>query len=52
VDKPAVFLDRDGVLNVEFGYIHRVEDLRLIPGVAEAVRQLNQQQIFCCLVSN
>ena len=50
--KPAIFLDRDGVLNVEVGYIHRIEDLRLIPGVAQAVRKLNDRQIFCCLVSN
>lgn len=50
--KPAVFLDRDGVLNVESGYIHRTEDLHLLPGVAQAVRHLNEQQIFCCLVSN
>lgn len=50
--RPAVFLDRDGVLNVEAGYIHRVEDLHLIPGVAKSVRQLNDNQIFCCLVSN
>lgn len=48
----AVFLDRDGVLNVEAGYIHRVEDLHLIPGVAQAVRRLNDRQVFCCLVSN
>lgn len=51
-NQPAVFLDRDGVLNVEAGYIHRVEDLHLIPGVAKAVRQLNDREIFCCLVSN
>lgn len=50
--KPAVFLDRDGVLNVEAGYLYNVEDLHLIPGAAQAVRQLNEQQIFCCLVSN
>lgn len=48
----AVFLDRDGVLNVEKGYIHNVEDLELIPGVAQAVRQLNDAGLFCCLVSN
>ncbi len=48
----AVFLDRDGVLNIEVGYIHRLEDLNLIPGVAQAVRKLNDQQIFCCMVSN
>jgi len=52
VARPAVFLDRDGVLNVEAGYIHRVEDLHLISGAAEAVRQLNDRQLFCCLVSN
>ncbi|MFE1745428.1 D-glycero-alpha-D-manno-heptose-1,7-bisphosphate 7-phosphatase [Coleofasciculus sp. H7-2] len=50
--KPAVFLDRDGVLNVEAGYIHQVEDLHLISGVAQAVRLLNDRQMFCCLVSN
>jgi len=52
VARLAVFLDRDGVLNVEAGYIHNVEDLHLIPGAAQAVRQLNDQQVFCCLVSN
>ena len=50
--KPAVFLDRDGVLNIEAGYIHKVEDLHLIPGVAAAVRRLNDLGIFSCLISN
>ncbi|NJO39603.1 MAG: HAD family hydrolase [Cyanobacteria bacterium CRU_2_1] len=50
--RAAVFLDRDGVLNIEAGYIHHVEDLRLVPGVAAAVRQLNDRNVFCCLVSN
>ena len=48
----AVFLDRDGVLNQEVGYIHQVTDLHLISGVAQAVKQLNQAGLFCCLVSN
>jgi D-glycero-D-manno-heptose 1,7-bisphosphate phosphatase len=52
VAKPAVFLDRDGVLNIEAGYLHRVEDLQLIPGAAQAVRRLNDRQLFCTLVSN
>ncbi len=50
--KSAVFLDRDGVLNQEAGYIHHLEDLVLMPGAAAAVRSLNEHQIFCCLVSN
>jgi D-glycero-D-manno-heptose 1,7-bisphosphate phosphatase len=52
MSKPAVFLDRDGVLNEEVGYIHNVEDLNLIPGVAQAIRRLNDRNLFCCLVSN
>jgi len=52
VAKPAVFLDRDGVLNQEAGYLHQVEDLNLIPGAAQAVRLLNDHQLFCCLISN
>ncbi len=48
----AVFLDRDGVLNQEVGYVHRLEDLVLMPGVAQAVRTLNDRGWFCCLASN
>lgn len=50
--RPAVFLDRDGVLNIEAGYIYELENLNLIPGVAQAVRRLNDRGLFCCLVSN
>ncbi|WP_218080825.1 D-glycero-alpha-D-manno-heptose-1,7-bisphosphate 7-phosphatase [Anthocerotibacter panamensis] len=48
----AVFLDRDGVLNIEAGYIHRVEDLHLMPGAAQAVHLLQQAGWFTALVSN
>jgi D-glycero-D-manno-heptose 1,7-bisphosphate phosphatase len=50
--RAAVFLDRDGVLNVEAGYLHQLADLRLVSGAAQAVRQLNDRHLFCCLVSN
>lgn len=50
--RAAVFLDRDGVLNVEAGYLYRLEDMNLLPGVARAVRRLNDLGLFCCLVSN
>jgi D-glycero-D-manno-heptose 1,7-bisphosphate phosphatase len=48
----AVFLDRDGVLNQERGYLHKISDLELMPGVATAVRQLNEAGLFTVLVSN
>lgn len=50
--KRAVFLDRDGVLNIEAGYLYQVKDLNLMPGVATAVKKLNELGLFCCLVSN
>lgn len=50
--RPVVFLDRDGTLNVEVGYIRYVEDLVLIDGAAEAVRKLNQAGIAAILVTN
>jgi D-glycero-D-manno-heptose 1,7-bisphosphate phosphatase len=35
---PALFLDRDGVINVEHGYVHRISDFEFVPGVFSLVR--------------
>ncbi|MEL6257448.1 MAG: HAD family hydrolase [Pseudomonadota bacterium] len=40
--KPALFLDRDGVLNVDKGYVSRVEDFEWTTGAAACVRRFNQ----------
>lgn len=48
----AVFLDRDGTLNVEKGYIREEEQIELYPGAARAVRQLNDAGIPAILVTN
>lgn len=50
--KPAVFLDRDGTLNEEVGYLSRPEDLRLLPGAAAAVAALNARGIPVIVVTN
>lgn len=36
--RPALFLDRDGVVNVEKNYVHRVEDFEFVPGIFELCR--------------
>ncbi len=50
--RPAAFLDRDGVLNVDNGYTHKVRDLQWIPGAREAVRLLNDRGNLVFVVTN
>jgi D-glycero-D-manno-heptose 1,7-bisphosphate phosphatase len=52
VTRPAAFLDRDGVLNVDRGYTFRPEDLVLIPTAAAAVRLLNEAGYYVLVVTN
>ena len=50
--KPAVFLDRDGVLIEERNYLHRVEDIVFLPGVAAALKRLSDAGFKLFIVSN
>ena len=50
--RPAAFLDRDGVLNVDHGYTHRPEQLEWIDGAQDAVRLLNEAGYLVIVVTN
>ena len=50
--RPAVFLDRDGTLNVEKHYLHRYEDWEWIPGSLDAIRSLNELGFDVIVVTN
>jgi D-glycero-D-manno-heptose 1,7-bisphosphate phosphatase len=50
--RPALFLDRDGVLNVDQGYVHRWEDFRWMPGAREAVAAANRAGWLVIVVTN
>lgn len=50
--RPAVFLDRDGVLNVDSGWISRPEDLTPLPGALAAVARLSASDYARCVVTN
>jgi D-glycero-D-manno-heptose 1,7-bisphosphate phosphatase len=48
----AVFLDRDGTINEELGYLYRTEDCRFLPGVKDAVKRLNGAGYLVVVVTN
>ncbi len=48
----AVFLDRDGTINEQMGYINHLSRFRLLPGVAAAIASLNRQHIPVFVVTN
>ncbi|AMV72652.1 D-glycero-beta-D-manno-heptose 1,7-bisphosphate 7-phosphatase [Desulfuromonas carbonis] len=50
--QPAVFLDRDGTLNVEKDYLYRVEDFEFIPGAVNALRRLKAAGFLLFIVTN
>lgn len=50
--RPAVFLDRDGVINVDTGYPHRPEELVLTPSAARAVALINRSGALAIVVTN
>jgi D-glycero-D-manno-heptose 1,7-bisphosphate phosphatase len=49
---PAVFLDRDGTINVDKHFVHRIDQWEWIPGAVEAIRGFNQLGFRVIVVSN
>ena len=52
VRKAAVFLDRDGTINEEVGYLDSLEKIRMIPEAFEAIRLINQSGMKAVVISN
>lgn len=50
--RSAVFLDRDGTLVEDPGYLHRPDDVRLLPGAGAAVARLNGAGYLVVLITN
>jgi D-glycero-D-manno-heptose 1,7-bisphosphate phosphatase len=50
--KPAVFLDRDGTIIADVGYLRDPDQVRLLPGAAGAIRRLNESGWLAVVVTN
>lgn len=48
----VVFLDRDGTINEEVHYLHRPEDLRILDGVSDAIRELKEAGFKLVVITN
>ena len=48
----AVFLDRDGTISEEMGYVNHIERFQIFPYAAEAIRHLNQADIAVVVITN
>ena len=50
--KSAAFLDRDGVINKDKGYIYKISDFEWILGAKDAIKYLNQNDFYVFVVTN
>ena len=44
--RPAVFLDRDGVINYEKGYVHKIKDFKFRPNVIKGLKFLRSKNYY------
>lgn len=50
--RPGLFLDRDGVINVDTNFLYRAEECRLIDGIGDLVRTANELGYVTCVITN
>jgi D-glycero-D-manno-heptose 1,7-bisphosphate phosphatase len=50
--KPALFLDRDGVINVNYGYVHQKKDFVFIDGIFDLVHEANKLGYLVVVITN
>ena len=48
----CVFLDRDGVINEDRGYISKISQFKMYPGVGKAIKFLNDKKYLVIIITN
>ena len=52
LQKPAIFFDRDGVLNKDFGYVYKPKDFEWIPGAIETIKYFKNRGYLIIVITN
>ena len=52
MSRKALFLDRDGVINVNYGYVHKVKDFDFVNGIFDLTRAALAKNYIICVVTN
>jgi D-glycero-D-manno-heptose 1,7-bisphosphate phosphatase len=50
--KRALFLDRDGVINEDLNYVHRIEDFHFVEGIFNLLREVQEQAYLLIVITN
>lgn len=50
--RPAIFFDRDGVINHDYGYVHKYKDFRFNSGVLKILKVLSNKKIYIFIITN
>lgn len=50
--KKAIFLDRDGIINVDKSYVYRFEDIEWMPGIVDLIKFFNAQNYLVIVLTN
>jgi D-glycero-D-manno-heptose 1,7-bisphosphate phosphatase len=48
----AIFLDRDGVINHDYGHVYKIKDFQLINGVIDGIKEIKRNGYLCVIVTN
>jgi D,D-heptose 1,7-bisphosphate phosphatase len=50
--KKIIFLDRDGVINKDFGYVHKIKDFKFLPNIFEILKKLQNLGYEFIIITN
>lgn len=48
----AAFFDRDGTINIDVGYLHKIEDIQFVKGVPELIKEYNDKNYLVIVITN